>query len=356
VSDEKLLWGGIKKMKVLKAGLLLACSALLFPVGCGSNRAIRLHGGDWESFHINNAIATYILERGYGYKVENVAGTAEELLAAMEQGRIDLKIEFWLSNRQEWYTEQTRKGSIVDLGIIYEGGPQFWIIPRWVSEEYGIKTVHDMKERWQLFQDPDDPTKGLFYNCIVGWQCRQYNIVKLEAYGLDRFYNLISPGSSRALEAVLVEAQEAGRPVFAYYWAPTALMGAYDWHILEEPAYDEEVWQEVVAAVQDEDLRPLDHACTWRVTPVRKIAHRSLATRAPEVVGMLKKMVVGIRPLNETVAWVRAKGVTDWRDAALYFLRSYEPLWKTWVSPTAFSRIKESLDQEAGQPPERRTG
>ena len=39
--------------------------------------------------------------------------------------------------------------------------------------------------------------------------------------------------------------------VFGYYWAPTALMGQYDWYILEEPAYDAEVWAEIMAAKDD---------------------------------------------------------------------------------------------------------
>jgi len=99
-----------------------------------------------------------------------------------------------------------------------------------------------------VVQDPEDSSKGTFINCIIGWQCAEINRAKLDSYGLLDNYNIISPGSAAALDAVLLGAQEKNEPVFGYYWAPTSLMGAFDWHVLEEPPYTEACWEEVVKA------------------------------------------------------------------------------------------------------------
>ena len=53
-----------------------------------------------------------------------------------------------------------------------------------------------MKEHWELVKDPEDPTKGVFINSVIGWACTEINWVKLEAYGLTEYYNIIDTGSS----------------------------------------------------------------------------------------------------------------------------------------------------------------
>ena len=121
-----------------------------------------------------------------------------------------------------------------------------------MHEKYGINTVEDMKKHWELFRDPEDPAKGAFINCIIGWQCTEINRAKFEAYGLDQYYNLIHPGSAAALDAALAGAQDRGEPVFGYYRAPTGLMGQYSWYVLEEPEYTAECWDEVMKGREPE--------------------------------------------------------------------------------------------------------
>ena len=59
---------------------------------------------------------------------------------------------------------------------------------------------------------------------------------------------------------------------------------------------------------------------------------------------MLRKMEVGLEPLNRTLAWAEENGVEDWNEVAVYYLKSYEDRWKIWVTPTAYERIKEALE------------
>ena len=168
--------------------------------------------------------------------------------------------------------------------------------------------------------------------------------MKLETYGLARYYNLVSPGSEEALAAALARPQENRQPVFGYYWAPTVLMGVHDWHILEEPSNTEECWERVTAASQDKSLRPIDEACAYPNPPIDKLAHSGLTSKAGDVVEMLRKMEVGLEPLNRTLAWAAENGVEDWNEVAVYYLKTYEDRWRTWVTPTAYEKIKEALE------------
>ena len=130
------------------------------------------------------------------------------------------------------------------------------MVPRWVKEDYGIESVLDLQDHWELFKDQEDPSKGVLYNGIIGWAATEINAVKLEAYGLTRYFSLLTAGSAPALEATLETSYQRRQPVVGFYWEPTPLMGAYDWHILDEPPYTQECWEKIIAATADKGMRP----------------------------------------------------------------------------------------------------
>ncbi len=333
----------------------LLCSAILAATllvsSCGvfgddEKPVIRLYDGQHESLWVNIAIATFIIERGYEYPVQSVFLTTLEMEEALPKGEVDLNLEGWQQNIAEWYEEEIRNGTIVNLGMTYEAGPQFFIIPRYVAEEYGIRTVFDLRDHWELFEDPDDPSKGARYNCTIGSQCTEINKIKLEAYGLARYFNAVSPATYDSLAATLARAQDQRQPILGYYWAPTALMGAYEWQVLEEPAYSEECWQRVIAAATGESASP-EQACAYETLPIEALAHSGLTQKAPDVVAMVTKMNVGLEPLNQTLAWAGENAIgDDWERAAVHYLRTYDDRWRGWVTPEAYERISEALEDD----------
>ena len=134
----------------------------------------------------------------------------------------------------------------------------------------------------------------------------------------------VQVGDVDLMEAAFKSAQMSHQPVFGYYWAPTALMGKYDWHILKEPPYTDQCWQKISSAVKDRNLRPIDQACAYENLPIEKVVHKSLLKNAQDVVAMLEKMVVGLEPLNKTLAW--AKETED----AQTLLQMANDLWLFW--------------------------
>ena len=330
---------------VLKAAGLL--SLLVLSAACSDDKpVIRLHAWESDSHLLNNAIFAFVVENGYGYPVEEVVQTTPVLKETLPKGEVDLNLEGWQHNIPDWYTEHTGHGNLVNLGMNYEGGPQYYLIPEWVAEQYGIRSVFDLPDHWEVFRDPEDPSKGLFYNGVLGWESTKINLVKLEAYGLTRFYNPEVTGSAQALEGALDEAQKGTRPVIGYYWSPAPLNAAYNWHILEEPPYTEACWDKVTAATLDEGLRPIDEACAFPDSPIDKLAHKGFLSKAPDVVDMLRKMQVGLGPLNGTLAWAWENDVRDWKVGAVQYLRNNEERWRMWVTPDAYEDIKEALDSE----------
>lgn len=332
-------------------GIALCTALLMFllPACAGGTQAqakptITFYDGGWESQWLEIAIAQFVIEKGYGYPTKSIEMTTEIYQPAMLNGDADVDIEEWPQNVPEWYENGIKSGKIEAVSTILEGGPQFFIIPKWVAEQYKIKTVFDMKDHWELFEDPEDPSKGLFINGIIGWDCTTINEVKLKAYGLDKYYNSIAPGSSGAETAAMAGPQKKHKPVFGYYWAPTALMGMYDWYILEEPAYDPAVWEKLNAVKNDNPIPVLEKACIYPDNPLPNVINSGLRKKAPDVVTFLGKYTVGLDRCNKVLSWVDENGVKNWEKGAVYFLRQYDSHWKTWVTPDAYTKIKAALD------------
>ncbi|MGB3904035.1 MAG: hypothetical protein WBB22_03870 [Anaerolineae bacterium] len=94
---------------------------------------------------------------------------------------------------------------------------------------------------------------------------------------------------------------------------------------------------------EDESLRPLDQACAYADVAIDKVPHRGLLQKAPDVLETLRRTLVGLEPLNETLAWAKENDAQEWRVAAIYCLQTYEDRRQTWVTPEAHESIKSAL-------------
>ncbi|NMC78872.1 MAG: ABC transporter substrate-binding protein [Chloroflexi bacterium] len=316
---------------------------------------IRIADTQWQTLWINDAIAQFIIENGYGYPVEIIEMTTPVFQQSIVSGDVDLIMEIWRQNLEEWYTKVMGEGTVVDLGETFEKSTQGFYVPRYVVEgdaERGIepvapdlKSVFDLPQYKSVFQDPENPDKGLIINCITGWQCAEVNRVKLAAYGLDGDYNLLEPGASAALDAAIAGAYEKGEPVVSYYWEPTWLLGRYDMIQLEEPEYTQACWDELNRALAGEvaleDVGP-EAGCAYETVGIHKAAAVTLVERAPEVTAFLEKMNVGTDPLNKTAAYMEVEGASA-DEAAIWFLNEYSDRWHEWVPEDVAAKIEQAL-------------
>ena len=324
----------------------------------GPKEVLKFADSQFQSLWINNEIAMFIANHGYGYPVESIEMTTVIASQSLSTGDVDVFMELWRANWIDYYNEQIAEGNFIDLGETYDRSVQGWYVPRYVVEgdaERGIeamapdlKSVTDLPQYAELFSDPEEPEKGQFVSCITGWECAEINRVKFYAYGLEDTFNILEPGSSGALDAAIAGAYKKGDPIVSYYWEPTWLIGLYDMILLEEPAYTAECWaalDEVRQGTVDESLAgnvPVEAGCAYESVGIHKGVTAGLPDRAPEIVEMLEKLFIPTDDLNKVAAYMTSEDV-EASDAAIWYLQNYEDQWTTWVTPEAAEAIKAAL-------------
>lgn len=343
--------------KSLLLALLLIFTFSLTITGCGDaqNEAANqqdqpreqlvLADCSWDSIKVHNRIVGYILEHGYGYpKPQYVFGETLPMLQGLSKGNVDIYMEVWTDNIQEAWQAALDNGTVKDLGPNFPDAPQCWYVPTYMIKgdpERGIeptapdlKSVEDLPRYWELFKDPEVPSKGRFHNSIPGWLATEINETKFKTYGLDKTFNLFSTGSDTALAASMVSAYEKGQPWVGYYWEPTWVMGQLDMTRLEEPPFDQTVWE-------DEANR----GCAFPSANVVISVNSKLEPKAPEIVAFLAKYETTLDQNNDFLAYME-KNNGSAEKAAIYFLKNYPEAWKSWLPADVAQNVETALKKE----------
>ena len=294
----------------------------------------------WDSAQVHNRIAGFIVENGYGYGIDFIPGETIPLFQGTVRGDIDINMEVWYANQKEAADKAVAAGTVLDLGDNFPDSWQGWLVPTYVIKgdpargikpmAPDLKSVSDLPKYAKLFKDVEDPGKGRFYSCIAGWECEKINEKKFGAYDLNDSFNLFLPGSGAALVASLAGAYNKGEPWVGYYWAPTWVLGLFDMTPLEEPAYDEKVFQSTAK-------------CAYPSVRVKIYVNSGLTKKAPEIVEFLKKYETTQAMANKLLAFMREKEA-DTDAAAEWFLKNYEDVWTGWVPADVAAKVKKALN------------
>ncbi len=319
--------------------LVIAVVMLSLGVNVVAQETVVFADAGWESIRFHSYVAGIIMEEGYGYSMDMVSGSTPVTLMGLSRGDIDVEMEMWTSNIADIYNEALESGDVVELGVNFDGNTQGLYVPSYVMEgdaerniepmAPGLKTVKDLKDYWQVFEDEEDPSKGRVYGAIPGWKVDEIMRTKVETYGLDECYNYFSPGSDTALAAAIVSAYERGEPIVAYYWEPTWIMGGLDMTLLEDEPYSEELWNN-------------GYACEFEAMPIAIAANAEFSERAPELAEFLSKYRTTEQLTNEALAYMK-ENETDEKEAAVWFLKNREDVWTEWVPEDVVEKVKDSL-------------
>lgn len=331
-----------KNYLIKVAAIVFGISFFLLPFSSyatAASKKLVLADVGWDSVQVHNRIAGFILGHGYGYEVEYMPGETIPLFAGLARGDIDINMEVWVANQKEAYDKAINAGKVIDLGSNFPDSWQGWLVPTYMikgDSKRGIKpmapdlkSIEGLPKYWKLFKDPEDPSKGRFYNSVPGWECTKINTKKLKAYGLDKYYNDFITGSDAALNGSMAAAYKKGKPWLGYYWAPTWPLGKYDMTPIEEPPYDKKVWDE-------------NYGCEYPSVRVNIVVNASLLKKAPEAVEFLKKYETTQAIANKFLAYMREKEAKK-EDAAIWFLKNYQDLWSGWVPKNVAKKVKAAL-------------
>jgi glycine betaine/proline transport system substrate-binding protein len=304
----------------------------------------------WDSVQVHNRVAGFIIEHGLDYPIKFTPGETillnKALISAKGGDAPNVNMETWTENWQELYDEGLAKGKdpttnegFIRLGPNFPNSVQGWYVPTYMIKgdpERGIeatapdlKSVYDMPKYWELFKDPEDPSKGLFYSCIPGWSCRDINNKKFDAYGIRDTYNIMEPGSGAALAASMESAYKRGKAWIGYYWAPTWILGKLDMTQLEEPPFDPAVFESTAK-------------CAYPAVKCDIIVHKKLPEWAPDVADFLKKYRTTLELNNKFLAYMRDSDGKP-QDGAMWFLKTYEDLWTQWVPADVAAKVKAAM-------------
>jgi len=331
------------KNKILSILTILLISIFLFSLTLTSiaKDIIVFADPGWDSARFHNSIAQTIIEKGYGYPTEVIAGSTAATFLGLIEGDIDVYMEVWTANLGDTYYDPIKEGSIIETSINFDDNAQGIYVPTYMikgDSERGIeavtpdlKTVFELKNYWEILKDEEEPSKGRIYGSPPGWKIDQVLRLKMKTWGLEETYNYFSPGSDSALSAAIFAAYEKGEPIAAYYWEPTWVMGMLDMTLLEDTPYSEEKWTEENG-----------YACEFAPMDIAIAVNKDFPERAPEIVEFLKNYHTNSAMASAALAYMMENDC-ETMDAAIWFLQTREDVWTKWVPEEIAEKIKEAI-------------
>lgn len=336
-------------LAIASASLLVlsAGSAIAAPAGwCASGKTVRFADLNWESGAFLTSVMRYVMEHGYGCKTDALPGNTVSLEVALANNDIQVLAEEWIGRSKAWNTAAA-VGKVKGVGHVIVGATEGWYVPDYVVRgdaarhiapmAPGLASVSDLPKYKGLFKDDEEPSKGRFLNCPIGWTCEGVNTQKLKAYGLADDYTNFRPGTGAALDSTITSAVQRGKPILFYYWNPTPLMGRFKFIKLHEPAFNETCWKTL-----DDKTNPKPCGSASPAADIEAGVSRAFAEQAPVLTAMLSKVNIPIDLLNRLLG-DQAREKIDSQALALRFMKQYPQLWRQWVDRDAAQKIAASL-------------
>ena len=290
---------------------------------------------NWDSAQVQNRVAQYLVEKGYGYPTDLVFGATLPLFQGLRNGDSHVTMEIWLPNQDEAWAEAQSAGEVVPIGeSLGKDWQSAFVIPTYLQEQYPeLDSVDDLKDdRFKdLFATAESGDKALLVSCVIGWACEEVNAAQIEGYGLADHVHILNPGDGAAANASLYGAYEREEPWLGYQWGTNTPALVLDLTRLEEPAYTDECWFTT-------------KACAYKDATVLIAVHPDIPSRAPDVVAMLRNWNFNISVYGTVAAWQQDNPDASTEDAALWWLKGNADAWGAWVSPEARTAIQAALD------------
>ncbi len=316
-------------------------------------REIVFGGLQWDSALVQNGIARYIVEHGYGHETSQIEGNTVPLFQGLRKGDIDINMEIWLPNQNVVWNAAVKAGEVLPVGKSLEDNWQStFLIPGYLQAEHpDLDSVEDLKDdKYKaLFAEPDSGGKAVLYGCIAGWACRgvqegtDAGPGQLEAYGLADHVELRAPGTAGALAAAIEGAFKKEDPILFYYWGPTKLMLdlGYPTDVvdLEQPAPSECSGNDPV------------HGCAFPPAEVMIAMNTGLIEDAPHLIPFFKNWDWSAGNQLAADGWYadNSENYDTAEEAftatAVWYLSNNEG-WKTWVPEEVLAKVEAALANE----------
>ena len=288
---------------------------------------------NWTSAQVQNRIAQYIVEHGYGYPTDVVFGGTLPLFQGLRGGDTHVTMEIWLPNQSDAWNEALINGEVVSVGAsLGKDWQSTFVIPAYLQEQYPeLDHVDDLKDPQfqELFATDESRGKARLVGCVPGWSCELVNDAQIAGYGLTDYLHVIKPGSQAAMFAEVLGAYERQEPWLGYMWGTGDPALLLDLVLLEETPYSNECWFTT-------------QACAFEDANILIAVHPTLPVRAPEVIDFLKSWDFNISVYKAVAQWTNVNEATV-EEAALNWLMENGDSWSAWVTDDAAEGVMTAL-------------
>ncbi len=292
----------------------------------------------WDSALIQNRIAQYITEFGYGYPTGVIPGETLPLFESLRRQETHVAMEVWIPNQNTAWDEARAAGEILSVGAsLGKDWQSAFVIPAYLQEQYPeLDHVEDLKvqEYKDLFRSSDTGDRARLVSCVVGWSCEPVNDRQIEGYGLSDHVEIEHPVDGDQLNADLLKAYDSRAPWLGYQWGTNDTALLLDLVRLEEPAYSDECWYTT-------------RACAYEDATILIAIDPDLLTRAPEVVAMLRKWDFNLDIYGSVVGWRAENPDAGVNETALWWLDNNVDTWGPWVTQVAGAKVQVALESDA---------
>ena len=315
-------------------------------------REIVFGGLNWDSALVQNGVARYIVEHGYGYPTSQIEGPTLPLFQGLRKGDVDITMEIWLPNQDAAWNEAVKAGEVIPVGKSLEDNWQSsFLVPGYLQDANPeLDSIEDLKtDKFNsLFEQ--DGGKAVLLGCIAGWGCRTMQdgspdtgVGQIVGMGLEDHVVLRDPGTSGALAAAIEGAFAKEEPILFYYWGPTALAHKLDMRDLEQPDPS-----------KCADNSPV-HGCAFPAAEIMIAMNTELVADAPELITFFNNWDWSAGNQLAAEGWY-SENKTALKDAGrsseeiysatgIWYLKNNDA-WKHWVPVDVWAKVKTALAKE----------
>jgi glycine betaine/proline transport system substrate-binding protein len=216
----------------------------------GEGISVTMARANWDTGYFQAAVYRRLLEE-LGYEVNDPADNElgpDEFYPSLAMGDFDFWPNGWFPLHDEYLADSmTAVGSSIPAG-----GLQGFLVDKATADEHGIKHLGDIAASEDLIALFDRDGNGLadLVGCNEGWGCHTVIEETIVANGWETKIEQIA-GEYSDLWAETVARHQAGSPVLAYTWAPSAF-------IIELVPGEDVLWLSLLDPLPDQaDATPL---------------------------------------------------------------------------------------------------
>ncbi len=310
----------------MSASILTVYAVLILGTGCApesktdareaepsrrSGQTLRLVHPPWSSEIASAHLFQAVLQERLGYTVQLESVLVEEMWRRVAEGEADVLTGAWLPVTHRRYYERYAD-RLEDLGPNLTGARIGLVVPavtpgrqtgdsgRTGRDLVTIRSIPELRE-----------TAGRFGGRIIGIESgagvMQRTRETLEAYELERYYNVVESDEERMLDRLAKAVYQEEWIVFTG-WRPHWMFELYNLRFLEDPKH----------VFGDEES-------------IHTMSRLGLAEEMPEAHTVLERILYEPEDLERLMRWIHNEEKAPY-DQALRWIETHEKLVDSWVA------------------------